>query len=256
MKSANALARNEIHAKNETALTNESAQTIAQSWAAITAAEDVLGEMGYGRAGAWHAAPATQNAFASILAGALPARAQVICVNFQAYGWMMVSGQTLDNVMRTYLGKTTIKNPVSCQPSEASDIISHTKSPVNIVAIHAESADDWKSVRAIAASSADAKKPVLMLVSAEMAAPKGADIESFNSWAEAAPVIRAAANDVADQGVSRVIAMNDMDAATIERAVMDASGMNGAAWAEAVHVATDAAEKSATDAYRAPVDGI
>lgn len=255
MKSANALMRAEIQENNVIALNDDSAKAIAQTWQAITSAENTLADMGYGRAGAWQVCPPAQNAFASIVSDIMPVKANIICVNFQSYSWMMASGQTLDTIMRTYLGKTVISNPVSCDAAKASEIISQSKAPT-IVALHAENAGDWQSVRNIAASATQAEKSVLMLVSAQIDAPKGAAVDSYNAWEEAAPAIRAAVSELTDQGTSHVIAMNDIDAATLEQAMMNASNINAGTWQDMMQNAKDASERFANDAYRAPVDGV
>jgi hypothetical protein len=255
MKSNAVLARESRFEKLLPFVANDDAQKIASSWAGITAGENALAAMGYGHK-PWRAAPPVQNAMAAMVADMLSVQTQVICVGFQGYGWQMASGNKLELVMCGYLGKTSVKNITSCTTDDVMAQFEKKKSSPLIVAIHSESAVDWNCVRAISAAAVKSETPLLVLVSAAVPAPEGAAIEVFSDWTDAAPAIRDAAEQVLKQGAIRVVAMEDMDASGMERAMIDASAMAPEAWSEMLNTSNDNAERAANAAYRAPVDYI
>lgn len=251
MKSASALTRIEEQEKFDDVVAQDTARDIASAWMRILATEEMLERMGCGIV-AWRAVPPAQNAMAAMVAGMIDKKARVNCVGFQSYGWMSGMGDGTEKVMRVYLGKIHPQNVILSTAEDAATMMK--KGPMMIVALHAESASDWHDVRALSAAAVKSGAALLMLISAATPAPEGVAIDMYDNWNSAANAVREAAGQVRDQGAIRVIAMDDMDAAELEGAMMKAAAMSPEAWQDMLQKNNDGAETAANAAYQSPVE--
>lgn len=254
MKSANAITRQHDTQVTEASVPHvdaDVARKISSAWMDIVAAETHLETMGCGVA-PFRVVPAAQNAMAAMVSDLLPRDVRVMCVNMQSHGWMSATHQNVTDILRTYIGKIFASNvmPLSAEDS----VNAMKKGPMNIVALHVDSGADWNDVRSVSAGAVKAGVPMLMLVSAGVPAPEGVAIDRVADWASAVGKIREACEQVRDSGAIRVIAMDDIDAASIENAMMEAAGIAPAAWQESIEKNNDGAEIAANAAYQSPVE--
>jgi hypothetical protein len=256
MKSSNALSRiRTVEQDNEQTLVaplpQDAAQKIALSWMDTATMEDALSDMGRGVI-TWRAVPPVQNAFAAIASEMIAQDTKIFCSGFQAYGWMLAAGQSMTDVMRTYIGKIHAQNVVSMS---AEDICTQIKKgPMNIVALHVEDGNGWNDVRAISAAAVKSEAHMLMLVSAAIPAPEGVMLDVIKNWNQGASIVREAFISVRDKAAIRVVAMDDMTPSQMEDAMMTSLDMTVDAWTQAGQKNNDGAEFAANAAYQSPVE--
>jgi len=227
------------------------ARNIASHWMDIVACETHLEIMGRGVL-PYRAVPAAQNIIASICSDLITPETTVTCVNTQSYGWMSAAGQSVTDIMRTYIGKIFADRVLSMSAEDCANTIK--KGPMNIVALHVDSPADWNDVRVISAGAVKANAPMLLVISAAVPAPEGVAIDRVSELNEAAVKIREACEQVRDQGAIRVIAMDDVDVASMENTMMQAAGVNPSDWQDAIQKNNDGAERAANAAYQSPVE--
>lgn len=253
MKSSNAPVRQQ-HIIDDASIPEvdlDTARAIASAWMDIVAAETHLERMGVGIL-PWRAAPAAQNALASILSDQITGDVKVMCVNLQPYGWMSAAGQSVTDILRIYLGKIFVRNVLHVSAQDCAAVMK--KGAMNIVALHAESVNDWNDVRALSAAAVKTGTPMLMLVSAGMSAPESVAIDRVLDWTNAAVQVREACEQVKSQGAIRVIAMDDVNSAAMEMAMMGAARVAPAEWQNSIQENNDGAEMAANAAYQSPVE--
>jgi hypothetical protein len=228
----------------------KAAQKIAANWQSIVQCEDALCILETGLC-AWRAAPAVQLAMAASVSDLLKPNDAVTTLGFQAYPWVRAAGVTSVDVACIQLGKAL---PQNVYASTADDIaLSFKTGEFTLVAVHVESAAGWQDVRTITAAAVKKEAPMLMVVSAGVDAPQGVIIETMENWAEAAYELRAAMVSVREQKAIRVLAVADMDSASLEMAMMEAANMTPEQWAQMLQKNSDEAEKAMNQAYLAPV---
>lgn len=228
------------------------AAKVASAWQDVAMCEDALAMLDTGVV-AWRAAPPAQGAMAAMVADMIDKNDAVMCVGFQPYAWQRAFGTTVSDVLCTYLGKQLPQGVMAATAEDAATAISARSGQVTIVALHAENAADWKDVRAVSAAAVKAEAPVLVLISADIDAPKGVTVESYDDVMAASVAVRDAMVSVRAQGAIRVISMKDVDPASVQNAMMEISGMTADAWDATIRKNADGAELAVTTAYQAPV---
>lgn len=225
------------------------ARDVAQAWSGIAACEDALAGLETGIV-AWRAAPAVQTAMAASLAGLIRADDSVMTLGFQPYAWAWAAGTGVDDILAVQLGKAL---PEKMTGATLEDMTAALKAgSTAIMAIHADTVAVWDDVRALAAAAVRKEAPVLILVSAAVSAP-GASVDVIGDWAQVPTALREALEIVRDKGAIRVVAVADMDVATVERAVMEGAGIAPLAWSEKLQKNADGAVRAINAAYMAPV---
>lgn len=226
------------------------AKNIAASWHAINMVEDALSRLDTGVA-SWRAGPAVQNAMAAIVADALRPEDKIAALGFQPYAWMRAVGTDASEILAIQLGKSL---PQNVYADTAEGIAAALKAGgMQIIAIHAEDKTDWADVRAIAAAAVKAEASALIVVSAACDAPKGVAVDVLDNWTDCVRDVREAMAQVRNQGAIRIVAVADMDAASLEIAMMEAAGVTPQAWQDMVQKNADGAELALNIAYQAPV---
>jgi len=233
-------------------IASNAAHQIASSWMTIAKCEDALSMLDTGVV-AWRAVPAVQNAMAAIMGDILSANDVVMSVGMQAYPWAVAAGTEAAEVLSVQLGKSLPTNIYACTADDVVATMAARKKGMTVVSMHVESLVGWNDVRNILAASVKADAAVLILISAAEAAPKGVTIDTASDWVQAASMIRDAATQVREAGAIRLIAVDDMDAASMEIAMMEAAGMTPDNWDEAVEKNRNDAARIVNAAYQAPV---
>lgn len=262
MMSSSALARTKQQPREvQFALPADGARAIAHTWMDVACTEDVLATLAENRAGiiAWHAAPAVQNAVAAMASEAMGKNDAVICIGFQAYGWMQAAGYSSTDIAATYLGKKLPTTILSMTAEDTIAAVTAKKTSSIIIAMHIEDAAQWNDVRALSAAAVKSEVPMMLIVSAAVPAPEGVIIEnmsinSMDSFAEVAVAVKDATLSVREQGAICVLSFADTDAASIERAMMEAAAMTPDIWAETLQKNIDGAQIAVNSAYQAPVE--
>lgn len=226
------------------------AKTVTASWMDINAVEESLARMDTGIV-QWRAAPAVQNAMAAMVADMLDTKDTVMVNGFQPYAWMRASGTPLADILSVQLGKMLPANVVAATAEDIEGAM--RKNNMVVATMHVEDAAGWKDVRAVSAAAVKAEAPMLLMISAAIDAPKGVAVEMVQDWAEATVTLRDALTSVRKSKAIKVVAVSDMDAATIEMAMMEASNTTAEDWQNKVQKNADGAEVAVNAAYQAPV---
>lgn len=228
----------------------KTAKTVTASWMQINAVEESLARMDTGIV-QWRAAPAIQNAMAAMVADMTDEKDTIMVQGFQPYAWMRASGTSLSDILSVQLGKMLPTNVVAATADDIESVM--RKNRMVIATMHVEDAAGWKDVRAVSAAAVKAEAPMMLVISAAVEAPKGVSVQMAQDWAEACVMLRDAMASVRKSKAIKVVAVADMDAATIEMDMMEASGVTAEDWQTMVQKNADGAEIAVNAAYQAPV---
>ncbi|NBX65477.1 MAG: hypothetical protein EBQ96_00555 [Proteobacteria bacterium] len=228
----------------------KTAKTVTASWMDINAVEESLARMDTGIL-QWRSAPPVQNAMAAMVADMMNTKDTVMVSGFQPYAWMRASGTSLADILSVQLGKMLPANVVAATAEDIESAMQ--KNRMIIATMHVESAADWKNVRAVSAAAVKAEAPMLLMISAAVDAPKGVAVETAEDWADATVKLRDAMKSVRTSKAIKVVAVADIDAASLEMAMMEAAGVTPEDWQSMVEKNADGAEFAVNAAYQAPV---